>query len=459
MKFSSKPVEEHQEVPLADDGLWEEQLQYWTERETNRSASPGAHRSYLISVALKGDTISDSRRDELVSLVAAQGDVVVGYEKVRLNCPDPRSLLRSGTASAIADRARELGADALIVDAKLSPSQARNLEDATGMSVRDREAVILRVFQKHIRTRKARIQVEIAHLEYLRPRIRGLGLEMDQQAGGIVGMRGAGETASELLARQLDRRLVVLRKAVVGIEQSATETRKRRGNCMRISLLGYTNAGKTTLMNALCGSKFSAADNPFETLDSTCRSLSRYGGEVLLSDTVGFIRDLPEGLFDSFQTTLAEVAESNLLAIVVDLSDPGADMHVQTTEGMLLALGAESISRYYIFSKLDRCSAIPILGDFQRMSRGNPYTVLDCSDTNAIVSLRENLLRTVRVNQPRIQLFVPYEATSAMRLVYAKARVITASSEEGGMHFTMDIAERWLEAIRKLMGGASDGSS
>lgn len=160
---------------------------------------------------------------------------------------------------------------------------------------------------------------------------RGVGLDMDQQTGGMARARGPGETASELLARKLDGRLEELKKALRRLEQSGRTQRKRRDDCKRMVLVGYTNAGKTSLMNALTGARLSARDMPFETLDTTSRCLTRHGGDVVISDTVGFIRRLPDRLLGSFESTLAEVTEASLLVIVVDISDDERDLHAETT--------------------------------------------------------------------------------------------------------------------------------
>jgi GTP-binding protein HflX len=185
----------------------------------------------------------------------------------------------------------------------------------------------------------------MAHLEYLRPRIRGIGLDMDQQAGGLMNARGPGETGSELLARQLDGRLTELRRQCTRLERAGQTQRSGRSSCKRIALVGYTNAGKTSLMNGLTAAGLSARDVPFETLDTTSRCLTRHGGDVLLSDTVGFIRRLPARLLASFETTLAEIREASLLAMVVDLSDPEWAMHADTTEAVLERLEAAEIPR------------------------------------------------------------------------------------------------------------------
>src|SRR6185295_2441993 len=197
-------------------------------------------------------------------------------------------------------------------------------------------------------------QVEIAHLEYLRPRIRGVGLNMDQQSGGMTKARGPGETASELLARRLDQRLADLRRALERLKQSDSAQRKRRAGCARVVLVGYTNAGKTSLMNALTAAELSVRDRPFETLDTTSRSLTRHAGDVLLSDTVGFIRRLPERLFASFESTLAEITEASLLLVVVDVSDPELEEHLRLIDMVLGRLEAAGLPRFLVFNKSDR---------------------------------------------------------------------------------------------------------
>lgn len=448
MQFDSKPVEEHNDAPSADNHEWEKLVTHWQEREEGQGSDATEQRCYVVTVSLQAEKPSPARAREILALVKAQGGVVVGEESSRLRKPDPRALFGSGVASALADRARSFGANTLVVDALLTPSQSRNLEDYTGLAVRDREAIILNVFQLHARSRKARIQVEIAHLQYLRPRIRGLGLEMDQQAGGIVGSRGPGETASELLARQLDGRLAVLRRAFAQIATGSEAQRKRRASCTSIALVGYTNAGKTTIMNALTQANLSAANQPFETLDTTSRSLSRYGGDVLVSDTVGFIRELPERLFASFSSTLAEVNSAALLAMVVDISDEEHCMHFAQTHEVLARLGAEHIPRFYIFTKTDLCTKVPDKAYLAGLCHGHPSLCYSTANPHAATPLlREKLLRAARTTHTRRILYIPYSHTRATQLVYAHCRVLAAKPESAGMLFTIEAANRWIEAI------------
>jgi GTPase len=222
LAFNSKPISEHSEVPLADDGDFERLVEHWTSRQATAASGDQANACYVASVGAERDPRARSAQlTEIVALVQHQGGQVVGHEICHLAEPNPRTLLGTGTARALADRARAAGATMLVLDAELSPSQTRNLEDAAGIAICDREAIILNVFLRHARTRRAKIQVELAQLEYLRPRIRGVGLDMDQQTGGNKNARGPGETASELLARKLDSRLAELRKAQNRLETSA----------------------------------------------------------------------------------------------------------------------------------------------------------------------------------------------------------------------------------------------
>lgn len=441
MKFHSEPLEGHGEVPLADDG----RLEAVVERFTPTTPRDGVH-AYVLSVGVWRSPIHrEAQLAEILGLVDAHGDQVVGYESLALPKPNPRTLLGSGTCDAVAARAREHGATLLVVDAQLSPSQTRNLEEATGLAVSDREIVILGVFQKHARSRSARIQIEIARLQYLRPRIRGLGLDMDQQAGGIGG-RGAGETASELLARQLDDRLVKLERAARKLESAGALRRQGREGAERIALVGYTNAGKTSLMNALTGAELSARSRPFETLDTTSRALTRDGGDVLIGDTVGFIRDLPPRLLASFATTLAEAREASLLAVVVDVSDPEWPLHLQTTEVQLEAIGAGELPRVLVFNKADRGPAQPEA--IEAAAAGRPFQVLSSFDSEAVDRLRALLIGQARRDHVRTTVVVPWAAGALTAEIHRSAVVLDTRSTDAGLQLTFEGSEAVVGRMR-----------
>jgi GTP-binding protein HflX len=453
MKFSSKAISEHAEVPLADDGKLEEIVEHWRERrEPSRGELANGKACYVVSVGReRTPAVRSAQLAEIVSLVQGQGDRVVGQEIYRLSEPNPRTLVGSGTAEQMAARARAAGATMLVFDAELHPSQARNLEDVAGMPVCDREAVILNVFLRHARTRRAKIQVEIAQLEYLRPRIRGVGLDMDQQTGGMPHARGPGETASELLARKLDDRLLQLQRTLRKVTTSSQTQREKRSDCKRIVLVGYTNAGKTSLMNAIAATELSALGRPFETLDTTSRCLTRHGGDVIISDTVGVIRRLPPRLFASFESTLAELAEASLLVIVVDAADEERELHLQSTRDIITKVGAENVSRFYVFNKVDRLPIGPLPDDCARWSQGDPWAALSSSDGAATRTLADSLVQLVRTNEEELTIFVPYRAREVLGLVYGRTRVLESTATGKGIRLRIQAPRAVTARIRHTL--------
>jgi GTP-binding protein HflX len=451
LKFNSKPVSEHSEVPLADDGELETLIERFAARDT---AVPESS-CYVVSVGPERDPVARAAQlAEIVALVEHQGGIVVGQEMVRLTRAHARTLLGTGTAQAIAARARAQGATMLVLDAELTPSQTRNLEDVLGMPLCDREAVILNVFLRHARTRRARIQVEIAQLEYLRPRIRGLGLDMDQQTGGNKYARGPGETASELMARKLDGRLKQLKLALASCERSQEVQRRRRSSCQRVALVGYTNAGKTTLMNAMTQAELSARDMPFETLDTTSRCLTRHGGEIVLSDTVGFIRRLPEHLLASFHSTLSEIGEASLILIVVDVSDPERELELETTLRLIEQIGAGHVPRLYVFNKLDRLPEPPSATELEALCAGHPWVTLSAHEPAAVAELRQRLIDTVRAGEEESTLFVPYRHSNLLSLIYANCRVLRSDAGDAGLELHVQAAPAVMARLRGSLKGA-----
>jgi len=438
MKFTSKPLVEHAEVPLADAGRWEEIVASWENKHAKPAQAGEQNLCYVVSVgAWEEDYQQAAQVAEILSLVAAVGDQVVGHEAVRRARPDPRTYLGSGRSQEIAERAREAGANLLVIDAELSPSQTRNLEDRTGLAICDREAVILNVFLAHAKTKQARIQVEIAHLQYLRPRIRGIGLDMDQQAGGLMNARGPGETASELLARRLDGRLAELRRQNARLTRAAANQRKNRDRCLRITLVGYTNAGKTSLMNGLTQAGLSARDRPFETLDTTSRALTRHGTDVVISDTVGFIRRLPQRLLASFESTLAEAREASLIVLVVDAADPEWEMHLETSQALLAQLGAGDNPRFYVFNKADKLQDSPPTSRYAALCEGYPFRVLSSRDPRSLSQLKAALIEHAAPDHQTQELCLAYHAADLISSVYAQCRVDEAKATPEGLVLTV----------------------
>jgi GTPase len=459
LKFNSKPVSEHSEVPLADGGELEKLVDYWTTRKAADVHAAPESACYVVSIGEERDPVARAAQlAEIVALVEHQGGRVVGQEIYRLARPNARTLIGTGAAQAMAARAREHGATMLVLDAELSPSQTRNLEDAVGMAICDREAIILNVFLRHARTRRARIQVEIAQLEYLRPRIRGLGLDMDQQTGGNKNARGPGETASELMARKLDGRLKELKMALSACETSSLTQRQQRSGCQRIVLVGYTNAGKTSLMNALTGAELSARDMPFETLDTTSRCLTRHGGEIVLSDTVGFIRRLPQRLLASFHSTLSEISDASLLLIVVDVSDPELQLQLQTTLQLLEEMGAQQVPRFYVFNKVDQLPQPPSddeLSDLGELADGHPWCVLSARDAPAVAELQARLIARVRSTEDELTAFIPYAASSLLSAIYANCRVTRSDAGDSGLTLQFQGPTAVMSRIKRSLEGTT----
>lgn len=416
---------------------------------SHRHASPSGNACYVLSVARGRRCSPQAQLTEILGLVEAQGDRVVGHRRHGVVDPDPRIFIGQGLANEVREAARRCRATMVVVDADLTPSQTRNLERELGMPICDREAVILNVFARHASSGQARIQVELAHLQYLRPRIRGMGLNMDQQAGGLLGNRGAGETASELLARRMDGRIAELRRRLARIETSGRSQRKRRSDCARMVLVGYTNAGKTSLMNALASTELSVRDRPFETTDTTSRCLSRYGGDVLLSDTVGFIRDLPQRLYASFSSTLAEVREATLVVVVLDASDPEHERHMETTAEVLAKLGAGHVPRFVVFNKADRASLG--LRSMQRIAAGARFASACAHDPSSTEALRQRLLSTARAPHKRREVFVPYDQPEAVRTIYARCRVHQTKAVETGLQFVVEAAPHIVDNLARTV--------
>jgi GTP-binding protein HflX len=214
-------------------------------------------------------------------------------------------------------------------------------------------------------------------------------------------------------------------------------------------LLGYTNAGKTSLMNALSQTKLSARSRPFETLDTTSRCLTRHGTEVLLSDTVGFIRRLPERLLASFESTLAEVQEASLLVLVVDVSDREYPLHLRTTHEVLGRLEAIDVPRFYVFNKCDRVETLPSEADLLELTEGQPYMAVSAHDAARVAQLRQALLDGARQHLAREEVFVPYTASETLQRVYAECRVIAAEAEPLGMRFTLEGEPHVVSRLRR----------
>ena len=347
------------------------------------------------------------------------------------------------------ERSREPRATIVLVDQDLSPSQARNLERATGVEVLDRTAVILAIFQRHARSREARLQVEIARLEYMAPRLRETGSGRDRQGGGIGG-RGAGESASELDRRKVRDRVAELRQELASIEHEAGNRRKRREDVNTVALVGYTNAGKSSWMRALTGSGVLVEDKLFATLGTTVRVLKpETATRVLVSDTVGFIKHLPHDLVASFRSTLDEARDCSLLLHIVDASDPAFQAQIDVTREVLASIGADESPHLIVLNKADRIDELTRA----RVQKAHPDALLlSAHDPADVETLCARILLHFERDLEEVELLVPYAHSRVVVQAHELGTVLSEAYESEGVRLRVRASASALSKLRAALG-------
>ncbi len=322
------------------------------------TGTSGPARAILVGVDFGGGKAFDTTLDELALLAESAGDAVVARIVARRKAPDPALFVGSGKADEIKALVLAHQAEAVLFDQALSPAQQRNLEQFLGVAVADRTMLILEIFGERAQSHEGKLQVELARLQYLATRLVRRWSHLERQRGGIGNRGGPGEAQIELDRRMIGERIKALKKQLDRVKrQRSTQRRAReRNQTYRISLVGYTNAGKSTLFNALVNARAYAADQLFATLDTTTRQLhlGAAGPSVALSDTVGFIRDLPHKLIEAFEATLQEANDADLLLHVVDSASPVLAEQMAEVQRVLTEIGAAAIPQVLVFNKLDR---------------------------------------------------------------------------------------------------------
>lgn len=328
-----------------------------------------AKQAFLVSIQDKN--IDPAEREalerELAGLAGTLGLEILGGERVHIRETHPKFGTGTGKAQELAEKALALQADCIVFDRDLSPSQQRNWEALSGLSVVDRQELIIRIFAGRASTREAELQVALAELSYALPRLSHKYIDLSRQRGGRYGTKGSGETALEQDRRQVLERIGRLKKELEEVRGQRNLQRKKRERSAVpcCALVGYTNAGKSSLLNALAGADAFVEDKLFATLDTTARRFYLEAGRsVLLIDTVGFIRNLPHDLIDSFHATLEEAKLAALLIHVLDVSDPGADRYYETTRAVLRNLGAGDTPVITVLNKIDRLDSPGRLSDY-----------------------------------------------------------------------------------------------
>ena len=350
--------------------------------------------------------------------------------------------------------------EAVFVDHEISPSQARNLEKEVGAEVSDRTMVILEIFHRNARSRAARAQVEIARLAYMAPRLREAaklaGPQGRQRSG--TGGRGAGESHTELDRRKLRDRISELQKEITAMDAERKTQRARRQEreeLATVALVGYTNAGKSTLMRALTGSDVLVADKLFATLDTTVRALHPESTpRVLVSDTVGFIKNLPHGLVASFKSTLEEALEASLLLHVIDAGDPGFERQLEVTDKVLEEIGAKDVPRIRVFNKIDHVGDTAAQAERAAALRAQypECIVMSARRGDDVASLREAIVGFFRRRRVEAELFLPWSAQQLRGEIFASCEVLEERADSDGAFFRVSGDAVTVDSLRAQIG-------
>jgi len=394
-----------------------------------------------------GAYLGDGKRDEMRRFIS--GEPAVDEE--------------AGESPADGSADGSVRVEAVFVDHEISPSQARNLEKEVGAEVSDRTMVILEIFHRNARSRAARAQVEIARLAYMAPRLREAakiaGPQGRQRSG--TGGRGAGESHTELDRRKLRDRISELKKEIAAMDAERKTQRSRRNEreeLATVALVGYTNAGKSTLMRALTGSDVLVADKLFATLDTTVRALQPESTpRILVTDTVGFIKNLPHGLVASFKSTLEEALDASLLLHVIDASDPGFERQLEVTDGVLAEIGAAEVPKIRVFNKIDQVGDAAAQAEREAALRERypECIVMSARRADDVATLHAAIVGFFRKSLVEVELFLPWSAQQLRGEIFARCEVVEERADNDGAFFLVRSDQATLNGLRAQIGQTS----
>ncbi len=390
---------------------------------------------------------AEEHLEELALLTDTAGGIPVAKVLQQRNRPDVSSYVGKGKLTELKGQMSALGAKTIIFDDDLSPTQIRNVEKVTDAKVLDRSALILDIFASRAQTAAAKTQVELAQLQYLLPRLTRYWTHLSRQSGGI-GTKGPGETQIETDRRIIGQRIGVLKSKLEKLDKQRTTQRKSRDKMTRVSLVGYTNAGKSTLMNALTDSGVFAENRLFATLDSTVRRHQLRTHEILLSDTVGFIRKLPHHLVQSFKSTLDEVREADLLIHLVDGSSSMVHEYIEVVQQTLKELKSNNKQTLLVFNKVDRMD-----DEQHEMLRGEYPNALYISAIRGIglSELEEAIEQEIESNYIQVDLDIPIQAYKAVAFIHEHAHVENEKYTGEFVHINCRIDEKDFKQLSKML--------
>ena len=370
------------------------------------------------------DNSDECTMAELSALLETAGGECVGMTLQSRPAPDARTFIGEGKVEEVKMLAEAGEADLIVFDNDLSPSQLKNLEEMIGRTVLDRSALILDIFAQRARTGEGKLQVELAQYQYILPRLAGMWTHLVRQTAGggksPIGTRGPGETQLETDRRHIRRRIDKLRGELEQVRQvRAVQRRQRKKTEMPlVAIVGYTNAGKSTLLNLLTDAGIEANDRLFDTLDPTTRKKRiSETQEILLSDTVGFIRKLPHHLISAFKATLEELSYADLLLHVVDVSDPDWELHAQTVDKVIAQLGAQEIPRVMVYNKIDRCENLPYTS--------SDSVLLSAKTGQGEAELLAAIEKALGRGKHQMRLLIPYSDGAALDMLHREAQVLS----------------------------------
>ena len=415
----------------------------------------------LVGVITPGTTQDevDAHLDELALLVDTAGADVMARVVQRRDAPDPATYVGKGKAEELHQVSLAVDADTVVFDDELSPAQQRNLEKILGRTAIDRTDVILDIFAQNARTQEGKAQVELALLRHRLPRLRGRGKQLSQQAGAMgagaarapIGSRGPGETQLEIDRRRLLRRITKLEADLRELTKTRrTQRRARARSRLRtVAVVGYTNAGKSTLLNCLTDAGVLVEDRLFATLDPRTRRLDLPGGEaVLLSDTVGFVRKLPHQLVEAFKSTLEVVAESDLLVHIVDSAAADPDEQIEAVRAVLHEIGASSVPELLVFNKADVVPA----SETRRLVEGHPGSLaISALKAQGIDGLLQAVSDRLRAAANVVELIVPFERGDVIAAVHREGEVLVEQHEEGGTRLRARLDQAGTARFREFL--------